>query len=176
MYSLALAFLNGLTQPLWKTDSAVYLKISMSSVRSNILEISQQKRLAHGNWMFCRKAVNLMKLLKRSQQAFDQNLAIFLSVHLSFFPLLGNISLHGLAEGLGKRKQQQGEFWAPGQHVLGYCSSSLNWQYLTVLQMRYCRSFECVFNNKYEIFTVFICVSGLFSRGNQPFHRSPNNH
>lgn len=58
----------------------------MSSVRADILEIFQQKRLAHGNLVFCRKAVKLMSLLKEIQQASDQNMTSSASPPTFAFP------------------------------------------------------------------------------------------
>lgn len=135
-------FLNGLTQPLWNTDPAVYFKISMSSVRANILEIFQQKRLAHGNQVFCRKAVNLMSILKEIQQASDQNLTIFQSVHLPSFSLPGSTSLHG-PTGLHRRtRKKQRQICFSGEQILNYSSRnfhidnawlSLGWSTVEVL-------------------------------------------
>lgn len=122
IYSLALVFLNGLTQPLWNTDPTVCFKISMSSVRPNILDTFQEKRLAHGNKMFCREVVNLMSLLKAVQQACDQNLTIFQSVHLRSFSLPGSTKLHGLTEPQRRTQKNQRQLWVSGEHILDYSS------------------------------------------------------
>lgn len=125
IYSLALVFLNGLTQPLWNTDPTVCFKISMNSVRANILDAFQEKRLAHGNEVFCREVVNMMSLLKAVQQASDQNLTIFQSVHLCSSSLPGSTKLHGFTQPHGRTGKNKRQLWVSGEHILDYRSRNL---------------------------------------------------
>lgn len=131
--------------------------------------------------MFCRIAVNLMRLLKRSQQASDQNLTIFSASPPIFLPPpRQNQPLWASRRSGEKRKKKQNNKVSFG--LLG----SMFWAIVLVawtdstwlsFKMRYCKSFKCVFNNKCEIFTGFICVSDYLCEQRQPlFHRSPNNH
>lgn len=55
---------------------------------------------------------------------------------------------HGSAEGL----RQSREFWTSGESkIFFYCSRNSHWWYLTVPQVKNCRSLARVFNKKHEI-------------------------
>lgn len=67
-----------------------------------------------------------MSLLKEIQQASDQNLNIFQSVHLPFFSLPGSTSLHGPI-GLHRRTgKKQRQFWVSGEQILDYSSRNFH--------------------------------------------------
>lgn len=121
-------FLNGLTQPLWNTDPTVCFKISMSSVRANILDTFQEKRLTHGNEMFCREVVNLMSLLKAVQCVSEQNLTIFQSVRLCSFSLSGSTKLHELTQPAPQKK------WEKSKAALGFWGAYFGLQLQKPLQ------------------------------------------
>lgn len=55
----------------------------------------------------------------------------------------------GSAEGLRKSKEC---FGLLGSTFFFYCSTNSHWRYLTVPQVKYCRSLAHIFNKKHEIF------------------------
>lgn len=152
IYSLALVFLNGLTQPLWNTDPTVCFKISMSSVRANILVTFQEKRLAHETKCSVEKLRIWWVYWKLSSRRLTKTWIFFSQFTSVPFPSQAPPNTMGSqspTEELRKLKAALG-FW--GAYFGLQLQKPLQWQYLTAPQVEYSRIFGCTFNKKHENF------------------------